>query len=105
VLRFQAEPRVLLVFRPALARYCSVQEVVIVWQDDTDDDGNDDVVARAFRADGSQWKAQWAVSRNTAGQQLDPGAALAPGTVVSAWQDDTDANGTYQILADGLELP
>ncbi len=78
---------------------------VVTWQDDSDGNGAYQIHARAFYADGSQWKARWTVNRQDAGQQTKPSAGLVGTTTVIGWQDDMDGNGVFQLLARGVDLP
>jgi len=78
---------------------------IVTWQDDSDGNGAYQVHARAFHPDGSEWKARWTVNRQDSGQQSVPSVGLVGTTTVVAWQDDMDGNGTYQLLARGVDLP
>ena len=76
---------------------------VVVWQDDPDDDGVYDVIARGFHADGTERFASIVANTDAAGQQAAPALAVAPdGAFVVAWEDDRDGNGFYQIYARGF---
>ncbi|MFH1811136.1 MAG: metallophosphoesterase [Pseudomonadota bacterium] len=77
----------------------------VTWQDDSDGNGTYQIHARAFLADGSQWKPRWTVNHQSAGQQRAPHLALTGDAVVVAWEDDLDGNGAYQLLATGVDLP
>lgn len=78
---------------------------VFTWQDDTDGNGAFQIHGRAFTASGAEWRARWTVNRLDAGAQLAPGVALVGGKAVFVWQDDLDGNGTYQVIARGVDLP
>lgn len=74
---------------------------VAVWRDDQDSDGDAQILARGFHADGAPRFADFAVS-SASGQHLDPVVTCGPaGDFVVAWADDSDGNGTYQIRASG----
>jgi hypothetical protein len=90
--------------RPALAM-CGDGAFIVTWQDDSDGNGSYQIHARAFHADGSEWKARWTVNRQDSGQQSFPHVGVAARTTVVVWQDDMDGNGSYQILARGVDLP
>ena len=81
---------------------------VVVWRDDNDKDGNFQIMARGFLADGTARFADLAVS-SSSGQHLSPVVACGPaGRFTVAWADDSDGNGSYQIhaasyAADGTE--
>ncbi len=78
---------------------------LVTWQDDSDGNGAYQIHARAFHPDGSEWKSRWTVNRQDTGQQSVPSVGLAGNTTVFAWQDDMDGNGTFQLLARGVDLP
>jgi hypothetical protein len=78
---------------------------VVTWQDDSDGNGSYQIHARAFHVDGSEWKARWTVNRQDSGQQSSPHVAIAGRATVVVWQDDMDGNGSYQLLARGVDLP
>ncbi|HOX42887.1 MAG TPA: metallophosphoesterase [Myxococcota bacterium] len=79
---------------------------VAVWEDDSstaDGAGNFDVMMRGFEPGGCEAFGQRLASADGAGQQLAPAAGMAAdGSFVVAWQDDTDANGSFQIHARGF---
>jgi hypothetical protein len=73
---------------------------VIVWEDDRNNDGEYDVYARGFKANGSVAFEEVAVTTHPLGQQLNPAVGMAAnGDFVVAWQDDADTNHVYQVLA------
>ena len=75
----------------------------VVWEDDTDKNGDYQIVIRGFYADGSERFADLTVNEETTGQHRYPALATdAVGRVVVAWQDDSDDNGVYQVRAQGL---
>jgi hypothetical protein len=83
---------------------------VVAWEDDPQSDGNYQVFARGFTAQGTQRFADFKVHGSTAGQHVAIALAMEPqGTFAIAWQDDADGNGMYQVKArrfhaDGTEL-
>ncbi len=75
----------------------------VTWQDDGDDNGSYQVRMAGFSATGSASLAEQTVNRIAAGQQLAPAAAIdATGTITVVWQDDLDANETYELMARGV---
>lgn len=77
---------------------------VVVWEDDQDENGVYQILARGFNPDGTQRFAARTVNSVAAGQQLKPTIALdGLGRFVVAWEDDQDGNGFYQILARGFD--
>ncbi|MGC4120621.1 MAG: metallophosphoesterase [Myxococcales bacterium] len=88
--------------KPAVA--CdTLGNFVVAWQDDQDDDGKYNILARGFTAAGAQRIADFPAHKTLGGQHLSPSVAVAPdGSFVIGWQDDADANGTYQIRARGF---
>jgi phosphoheptose isomerase len=76
---------------------------VVAWEDDQDDNGSYQVLARGFTAAGSQRIADFTVNQVSAGQQLNPAVAMSPsGSFVVAWEDDQDNNGYFQVFARGF---
>ncbi len=76
---------------------------VVVWQDDQDSDGEFDIYARGFNANGTQRFPQLRVNVAASGQQRNPKVAMDDsGNFVVVWEDDQDSNGYYQLLARGF---
>ncbi|HCF56662.1 MAG TPA: hypothetical protein DFS52_01530 [Myxococcales bacterium] len=76
---------------------------VVAWEDDQDNDGNFQIYLRGFNPDGTQRFADLQVNTNSAGQHLAPSLATdSQARVVVAWQDDSDANDSYQIHGRGF---
>ncbi|WP_437523184.1 metallophosphoesterase [Sorangium sp. So ce726] len=76
---------------------------VVVWEDDQDDNGVYEIMARGFNANGSERFHDRTVNTVSDGQQSRPAVACdASGNFVVAWEDDQDGNGYYQILARGF---
>ncbi|MFH2007014.1 MAG: metallophosphoesterase [bacterium] len=72
---------------------------VVVWRDDPDSDGDAQIRARGFHADGSERFADFGVS-SASGQHLGPVVTCGPqGEFAVTWADDTDGNGAFQIYA------
>lgn len=76
---------------------------VVVWEDDQDNDGKSQIMARGFLANGSQRFADLTVNSVAGGHHRKPAvAAAAAGNFVVTWEDDQDDNGYYQVLARGF---
>jgi len=88
--------------RPVVAM-ASNGDFVVVWEDDMDENGFYQILARGFRADGSERFHDMTVNTDFHGQQLRPAVAMASnGDFVVAWQDDSNENGFGEILARGF---
>jgi predicted phosphodiesterase len=75
----------------------------VVWEDDQDDNGSYQILARGFLANGNQRFADISVNSVSAGQQYKPSIGMdSDGDFVVAWEDDQDGNGSFQILARGF---
>ncbi|MBI2570625.1 MAG: neprosin family prolyl endopeptidase [Candidatus Schekmanbacteria bacterium] len=76
---------------------------VVAWEDDQDENGYYQVMARGFSASGSQRFGQMTVNSVDAGQQLKPAIAMDDsGNFVVAWEDDQNKNSVYQVMARGF---
>jgi hypothetical protein len=79
---------------------------VVVWEDDQDENGKFQILARGFTANGTprfSLEEPNAVNSVSAGQQVNPEVAMdATGNFVVVWEDDQDGNGRYEILARGF---
>jgi len=76
---------------------------VIVYEDDRDGNGVNDIFMRGFNSDGSQRFSDRKVNSDSSGQQHQPAVAIDQnGDFVVAWQDDKDGNGYYEILMRGF---
>ncbi|MBW1811048.1 MAG: metallophosphoesterase [Deltaproteobacteria bacterium] len=76
----------------------------VTWEDDMDDNGWFQVLARGFGSNGAEQIPYLTVNGDSNGQQLKPNIAMdSDGNFVIAWQDDMDNNNYYQILARGLD--
>ncbi|MBN2359006.1 MAG: metallophosphoesterase [Deltaproteobacteria bacterium] len=72
----------------------------VAWEDDQEDDGDFQILARGFEPDGSQRFGELVAHSTTGGQHLRPTIGMAPGgDFALAWEDDRDGNGKYQIRA------
>ncbi len=77
---------------------------VVVWQDDQDNNGYYEILARGFEADGSERFGDFTVNSDAGGQQYHPSVAVDDaGGFVVVWEDDKDDNGYFQIYARGFE--
>lgn len=77
---------------------------VIVWADDSDDNGTYQIYARGFNADGSEAFPQMTVNSEAAGQQFTPAIAMAPnGNFVVAWEDQSESKTTPQVFIRGFD--
>mgnify|MGYP001347752129 CR=1 FL=1 len=79
------------------------ESFVVVWKDDSNNNGLFEVRTRGFLADGSEKFPQFTVNVRSSGQQEAPDVASDPdGNFVVVWEDDTDSDGLYQIYARGF---
>lgn len=82
---------------------------VVVWEDDSDQNGFKNIFMRGFHADGTERWSERQVNVRSSGQQRWPQVAMGPfGDFVVVWEDDTDKNKVFQIAmraftADGNE--
>ena len=89
-------------YKPAIAMD-PFGRFVVTWEDDQDNNGYYNILARAFYDNGSQRLADFRVNSDADGQQFRPSIDMDDnGRFVIAWQDDTDNNGYYQIYARGF---
>jgi hypothetical protein len=73
---------------------------VVVWEDDSDNNGKYEILARRFNANGAALGGQFTVNQSSTGQQRKPRVdASASFEFVVVWEDDRDGNGKYQIFA------
>lgn len=78
-------------------------DFVVVWEDDTDNNYFNQILARGFYADGTQKFADIVVNAEPAGHQMDPAVGIADdGSFVVVWADDQDADEIYQVAARGF---
>jgi hypothetical protein len=76
---------------------------VVVWQDDSDRDGEYLIRVRGFESDGAERFSQLTVNTNTRGQHTAPRVASAPdGFFVVVWESDSDGNGFTNIRMRGF---
>lgn len=76
---------------------------VVVWEDDADDNGFYQILARGFHPDGKQRFHDVTVNSFYEGQQRNPTIGMRnDGEFVIGWEDDADDNGFYQIKARGF---
>ena len=92
---------------PAIAVNRTSGSFVAVWEDDhdsADGEGNHDIEGRIFCAGGCQDVKQFTINSTKSGQQRNPDVAMdKDGNFVVVWEDDNDANGTYQIYMRGFD--
>jgi hypothetical protein len=63
-----------------------------------------DIKTRRFNVDGCERRLQETVNQVTRGQQRNPAVAVGPdNSKVIVWEDDSNENGSYQILASAWE--
>jgi hypothetical protein len=75
---------------------------LVAWSGDPENDGDFDVFAVHYAADGATSRALWTVNREVTGAQRAPAVALNDaGSQVFLWEDDMDDNGTYQLVGRG----
>jgi hypothetical protein len=76
---------------------------VVVYEDDRDGNGINDIFMRGFNSDGSEHFSDRKVNSDSSGRQHNPVVALDQnGDFVVAWQDDKDGNDFYEILMRGF---
>ena len=78
--------------------------IVVVWADDTDNNGHFQIKARGFTGGGKPRFSQRTVNRRAPGQQTAPRVAIAPddGFFVVVWEDDADLNGFTNLHMRGF---
>ena len=77
---------------------------LVAWEDDQDKDGNYDILARGFEANGTSSLADFIAHDVEGGQHRYPSVSMAPaGSFALTWQDDGDLNDAYQIRAHTYE--
>jgi len=76
---------------------------VVVWEDDRDGNGWYQILSRGFDVNGAQRFPEMTVNTVSSGQQLKPSLGIdANGDFVVVWEDDSNKNNFYQILARGF---
>jgi hypothetical protein len=76
---------------------------VVVYEDDRDGNGVDEIYMRGFNSDGTQRFSDRKANSVSSGQQHNPVVAVDQnGDFVVAWYDDQDGNGYYEILMRGF---
>jgi hypothetical protein len=82
---------------------------VVVWEDDADRNGFNNIRMRGFHANGTERWSERQVNVRSSGQQRRPRIAMGPwGDFVVVWEDDADNNKFFNIhmrafTADGKE--
>lgn len=76
---------------------------VVVWEDDSNNNGYFEIYGRGFDASGSQVYAQRRINGGSAGQQVAPAVAMdAAGRIVACWQDDRNKDGLFKAYTRGF---
>ena len=76
---------------------------VVVYEDDRDGNGVNDIFMRGYNPDGSERFSDRKVNSDSSGRQHNPVVAVDQnGDFVVAWQDDKDGNDFYEILMRGF---
>ncbi|MFZ1529181.1 MAG: metallophosphoesterase [Ferruginibacter sp.] len=76
---------------------------VIVWEDDSNENGLYQVKAARFSPSGIKQGSDFTVNSNSNGQQITPSIAISTGgDFVVVWEDDSDSNNSFQILGRGF---
>lgn len=71
---------------------------VVVWEDDADKNGFNNIRMRGFNHDGTERWSERQVNVRSSGQQRRPQIAMGPfGDFVVVWEDDADGNRVFQI--------
>ena len=71
---------------------------VVVWVDDADKNGFNNIRMRGFNHDGTERWSERQVNVRSSGQQQRPQIAMGPfGDFVVVWEDDADGNRVFQI--------
>ena len=84
-------------YQPAIS-HSSNGNFVVLWEDDKDNNGSYDIMARGFYANGSERFPDITVNTVRSGQQRRPDIAMdSYGNFVVVWEDDNDNNGSYDI--------
>jgi len=73
---------------------------VVVWEDDSDNNGFYEIRAQRLSAAGNRQGSTINVNTTSSGNQRNPDIAVAEnGAFVVVWEDDRDGNGFYEIWA------
>lgn len=71
----------------------------VAWEDDQDENGSYQILARSFTNGAAQHRADFTVNSDASGQQRVPATAVDDqGRFVVAWEDDMDGDGNPLIL-------
>ncbi|MDF3065146.1 MAG: hypothetical protein K0R38_747 [Polyangiaceae bacterium] len=77
----------------------------VAWEDDQDENGSYQILARSFTNGAAQRRADFTVNSDASGQQRVPSTGLDDqGRFVVGWQDDMDGDGNSLILVRNLAL-
>ncbi len=89
-------------YHPAIAMDDAGQYVV-VWQDHSQNANSPQIYMRGFKADGTERFAERNVLDSAQGKRKRPDIGMATdGSYVVTWEDDTESNDVYQIIAKGF---
>jgi hypothetical protein len=89
--------------RPAVTMNAA-GEFLVAWQDDQDQNGSYEILARSFTAVGAQVVPQLRVNIDSSGQQLQPRLSNGAAVGVFVWEDDADSNGVYEVYGRMLDF-
>ena len=77
---------------------------VVTWEDDTEGNGVNQIIAKGFNADGTDRLTVFTVNGKPEGQQLNPSIAMnESGTFYIAFEDDSDGNKKFLAIAKGFD--
>jgi hypothetical protein len=78
-------------------------DFVVAWEDDQDQNGSYQILARDFTKTAGQHRADFTVNSDASGQQRVPATAMDDqGRFLVTWQDDMDGDGKSLILVRNL---
>jgi hypothetical protein len=76
---------------------------VVTWEDDQDENGSYQILARGFKANGTELFHDITVNSVSSGQQRNPDIAIdMNGNFAVVWEDDQDNNNYYNIYVRGF---
>lgn len=76
---------------------------VVVWEDDSGDDGFFEIHSSGIVENGKRGFGPLAINRRSRNQQRSPSVGMAGnGDMVFVWADDRDGNGSFEIMMRGL---
>lgn len=90
--------------RPAVAMAAD-GSFIVVWEDDSDNNGKSEILMAGFNPDGSQRFGDMQLNAQSGGRQKNPDIVMNPeGRAVIVWESDNDINGLYQVKAVGIDI-